>query len=204
MSNEVMSQPENPASDRPWDARLAQRLVRPLRGSWVTPNHLTTVRLATGLAATVVLARGEFPLAGTLLFALSHFLDHTDGEFARMTGLGTHFGHIYDLIADALVMVGLFLGIGLGLGDGLMGLVAGVAVAGIFHLRYLIERDHGKTATRQPRLGGFEIEDILYLLPVVALIGALPPFLLAAALVSPIGCLIVARQFLRLRAGLVA
>ena len=40
-----------PAAARPWDARLARRLVAPLIGSWVTPNHLTTLRLAVGIAA---------------------------------------------------------------------------------------------------------------------------------------------------------
>lgn len=193
-------------SSRPWDARLARALVRPLAGTPVRPNHLTTLRLLTGLAATLVLARGDAPVWGCLLFALSHFLDHTDGELARMTGQGTPLGHLYDLAADALVTVGLFLGIGLGLdrevagvGSGMLGLVAGIAVAGIFHLRYLMERDHGKGATRQARLAGFEIEDILYLLPLVAVAGALPPFLGAAALCAPLGLLVVSRQYLRLR-----
>lgn len=199
-------QPAAPAAPRPWDARLARALVAPLRGTRVRPNHLTTLRLLTGLAATTVLAGGQAPLLGTLLFALSHFLDHTDGELARMTGQGSTLGHLYDLASDALVTVGLFVGIGLGLsatGAGrdyqLLGVVAGVAVAGIFHLRYLIERDHGKVATRQPRLAGLEVEDVLYALPLVALADALQGFLLAAAAVSPIACLLVAWQFLRLR-----
>ena len=38
------SQPA-PATQRPWDARLARRLVTPLKDSRSTPNHLTTVRL---------------------------------------------------------------------------------------------------------------------------------------------------------------
>jgi len=31
---------------RPWDARLARRLVAPLRDTWVVPNHPTTARWA--------------------------------------------------------------------------------------------------------------------------------------------------------------
>jgi hypothetical protein len=41
----------SPAAARPWDARLARRLVTPLKDTWVTPNYLTTVRLFVGLAA---------------------------------------------------------------------------------------------------------------------------------------------------------
>jgi len=37
-------------AQRPWDARLARKLVTPLKNSRVTPNHLTTVRLGVGLA----------------------------------------------------------------------------------------------------------------------------------------------------------
>ncbi|PHM05690.1 CDP-alcohol phosphatidyltransferase, partial [Nostoc sp. 'Peltigera malacea cyanobiont' DB3992] len=33
---------------KPWDAQLAYWLIRPLKDSWVNPNHLTTVRLVTG------------------------------------------------------------------------------------------------------------------------------------------------------------
>ncbi len=34
-----------------WTHRLARRLVRPLVGTWITPNHLTTLRLVTALGA---------------------------------------------------------------------------------------------------------------------------------------------------------
>jgi hypothetical protein len=35
---------------RPWDARLARRLITPLKNSRVTPNTLTTVRLGLALS----------------------------------------------------------------------------------------------------------------------------------------------------------
>jgi phosphatidylglycerophosphate synthase len=38
-------------SNLAWDAQLAARIVRPLCNSWVTPNHLTTLRLLTGVGA---------------------------------------------------------------------------------------------------------------------------------------------------------
>ncbi len=191
---------------KPLDARLAAWLIRPLLATRVTPNHLTTVRLLVGLAGCAALAIGGSPWSntGAWLFALSNFLDHTDGELARATGSHTRFGHLYDLGSDALINALLFLGIGIGLRHGelgslapLMGLVAGIAVSLIFHLRYLIEEGHGKEATRQPRLGAFEAEDVLYLLPLVSLAGALEGFLIAAAIGAPIALLVVAAQYRR-------
>ena len=49
-----------PAASRPWDARLARRLVAPLIHSWVTPNYLTTLRLLVGLAAAAAFVPGSY------------------------------------------------------------------------------------------------------------------------------------------------
>ena len=72
---------------------------------------------------------------------------------------------------------------------------AGLAVAGIFQLRNVMENRHGKTATKQPRFAGFEAEDVLYLIPIVTLAGALDGFLRAAAVGAPLALLIVAVQY---------
>src|SRR5580704_13629100 len=95
-----------PAERRPWDARLARRLVTPLMHSWVTPNHLTTLRLLVGLAAAAAFIPGSY--------VWSNFLDHTDGELARMSGKTSRFGHLYDLASDAAVTILLFIAIGVG------------------------------------------------------------------------------------------
>jgi len=145
--------------DKPWDARLAAALVRPfLHLPQVHPNHFTTLRLLIGLAGTLAFASGEWPNLAAWLVVLSNFLDHTDGEYARMSGKTSRFGHVYDLVSDALITVGLFAGIGVGLAaddhstfEMLLGLLAGGAVAIIFHLRNQMESALGKSATRQPR-----------------------------------------------------
>ena len=176
---------------KPYDARLACWLVRPLTNTAVSPNHLTTLRLVTGLWGAGLLAAGNEFIAGTALVVLSNFLDHTDGELARLAGRQSRFGHNYDLLADALVTSLLFVGLGVGLRDALggmatgMGVVAGLAVAAIFHLRNRLESDLGKEATRQPHWQGFEAEDVLYLLPLIALADGLRWFLFAAALGAP-------------------
>src|SRR3569832_1941198 len=104
------------AAQRPWDARLARRLATPLKDSRATPNHLTTVRLAVGLAAAAAFLPGTYGWTniGALLMILSNFHDHTDGELARISGKTSRIGHIYDLASDALITVLLFLAIGSG------------------------------------------------------------------------------------------
>jgi len=185
------------AAQRPWDARLARRLVTPLKDSRATPNHLTTVRLAFGLAAAAAFLPGTYGWTnvGAMLLILSNFLDHTDGELARISGKTSRIGHIYDLASDAVVTILLFLAIGIGVGakvgsvlqmpPPILGLMVGTAIALIFFLRMRIEEIAGKAASKQAFLGGFETEDVLYLLPLVTLFNGLTPFLAAASIGAP-------------------
>lgn len=184
----------------PWDARLARRLVGPLVHSWVMPNHLTTLRLLVGLAAAAAFVPGRYGWSNVaaLLLILSNFLDHTDGELARMSGKASRIGHLYDLASDAAVTILLFVAIGVGIGiaakpgsdlivpPAVLGLAAGSAIALIFYLRMRIEELMGKAATKQASLGGFETEDVLYLLPLVTLSNALVPMLVAASICAPL------------------
>lgn len=190
------NRPEPPLP-RTWDARLARSLVRPLVDTAVTPNHLTTLRLLIGLAGALCLAQGGFGWinAGALLIVLSNFVDHTDGELARISGKSSKIGHFYDLAADALVTVALFASMGVGIVAAggqmaaptvLLGAVAGAAVALIFYLRMRIESFAGKAGTKQAFAGGFETEDVLYLLPLVTLTDGVEPFLLAASIGAPL------------------
>ncbi|MEZ0601237.1 CDP-alcohol phosphatidyltransferase family protein [Paraburkholderia sp. IW21] len=188
----------NVAPPRTWDARLARRLVTPLVNTWVTPNHLTTLRLLIGLAGALCLARGgfEWANAGAFLIVLSNFVDHTDGELARIGGKSSRIGHFYDLACDALVTVMLFVGMGLGVGTAhigalklapeWLGAAAGVAIALIFFLRMRIEEMAGKAGTRQASVGGFETEDVLYLLPIVTLTSVVMPFVVVASIGAPL------------------
>ena len=196
MSDTVLA--PGPRAQGPWDARLARTLVAPLATSRVTPNHLTTVRLAVGLAGAAAFTQGTYRWSNiaALLVVLSNFLDHTDGELARLSGKTSRVGHIYDLASDAAVTILLFVAMGVGIGTSfdnllgvpppLLGAIAGAAVALIFYLRMRIEEMAGKTATRQASLGGFETEDVLYLLPLVTLCSAIMPFLIAASLGAPV------------------
>jgi len=187
-----------PPLARPWDARLARRLVAPLKDTWVRPNYLTTIRLTFGLAAAVAFLPGTYAASnlGAALLVVSNFLDHTDGELARLSGKTSRIGHWYDLASDAVVTILLFVAIGMGvdaasahamLAPGAwLGAVAGVAIATVFFARMRIEELAGKSASRQASLAGFETEDVLYLLPVVTLCNGLGPLLIAASIGAPL------------------
>ena len=202
-----------PAAQRPWDARLARRLVTPLKDTRVRPNHLTTVRLGFGIAAAVAFAQGTYGWMnlGALLMVVSNFLDHTDGELARISGKTSRIGHWYDLASDAAVTILLFMAIGIGVGaqgdrsgssslplsSAALGTIAGVAVALIFYLRMRIEELAGKAASKQAAVGGFETEDVLYLLPLVTLCNGATPFLIASSIGAPLFALWVVVDYRR-------
>lgn len=184
-------------------------MILPLAPTFVTPNHLTTVRLIVGLACAYAFAVGS-PASinvGALLLVISNVIDHADGELARVTGKTSRFGHFYDLAADALVTVLLFVGIGAGVAASstssfaahgtLYGTLAGLSVAAIFYMRMKIEDAAGKAGTKQPSWGGFEMEDILYLMPIVTLLNGLQPFLISAVIGAPLFALWVAADFVR-------
>lgn len=212
MAESVHLSSASPASRRPWDARLARWLVTPLKESWVTPNYLTTLRLAVGIAAAAAFTPGSYAWTnvGAVLLVLSNFLDHTDGELARISGKGSRIGHLYDLVSDAVVTVLLFVAVGVGVAStdriggtlfgiapSALGLIAGISVAAIFLLRMRIETMAGKDGTRQATFAGFETEDVLYLLPLLTLCGATTSFLRIAAVGAPLFAIWVAIDFRR-------
>ena len=180
---------------KPWDSRLALALVWPLRDTRVHPNHVTTAALLTGLAAAALYAMATPRTAdlGAGLWVLASILDHADGELARLTGKVTAFGHRYDRAADLIVKLSLFAGMGASLRHGPLerwglplGVLGGASLLAIFLIRSAIARRRGPGAFRQPEAGGFEIEDILYLIAPLTWLGWLAPFLVAVAIGTPL------------------
>ena len=188
---------------KPWDSRLANLLVRPLRHTPVHPNHLTTLHFAVGLTAAGCYATGVPARAnlGAALYVAACILDHADGELARLTGKTSAFGAAYDRVTDLVVKISLFAGMGygfrhgaLGVWAGVAGLVAGVSFVSIFLLRSELLRRRGAAALAQPSAGGFELEDILYVIAPLTWAGVLLPFVLATAVGAPLFALVTARQ----------
>ncbi len=179
----------------PWDQRIARLLVRPLVHTPVTPNQITALRLLTGLGACGCLAYGEAPLIhwGAGLFVISNFIDHMDGELARLSGKTSRFGHLFDIVSDAIVHILLFVSIGIGLSDGwlgdaawIMGVVSGISVSALFALFQYLEGRMDVKQAGLPRIAGFEVEDVMYLISPAIWGGGLVPVLMLATIGAPL------------------
>jgi archaetidylinositol phosphate synthase len=162
-----------------WSHAAARTLVRPLVGTWVKPNHITLLRLVTGVMACLLLARGggTAELWSGVLWLISAFLDRADGELARIGNMQSRRGHLYDYYTDVTLNSGFFLAAGFNLRDGWLGHWA--ILAGSW---------------------GFQVDDALYLLPLFVWAHWLAPMLLVAAVVTTvIAVIILIRYLLQLR-----
>lgn len=190
-------------SGGPYDQRLARLIARPLAYLPVTPNQLTFVSLAFGVAAGVLFALGDHALVhwAAAMSVLAIFSDHIDGELARLTGRTSAFGHKLDYIVGSANYAMLFAGIGIGLSGGLadefggglglglnphwylaLGLAAGFANPIIVTLRMTMDERFGAEAVEHPTAGGFEIEDFMYLIGPATWLGGLVYFFIAYGL----------------------
>jgi phosphatidylglycerophosphate synthase len=178
-----------------WDQWLARQIVRPLVYTPVTPNHITTLRLLLGLAACGLFATGSRPeiLYAAGFFMVSNFVDHMDGELARLSGKSSRFGHHYDNFCDAFIHVALFVAIGFGLRESwigewapYLGLIAGVSVSALFFMFGLIEQRVGTRQAHQPQFKGFHLEDVMYFIGPITWGGGLIMLLLAGVGLAPL------------------
>lgn len=171
-----------------WAHRATHPLVRRLLGTRVRPNHLTGLRLATGLLAAGLFATGSFAWAGAS-FTLSALLDRADGELARLGALATPLGHRLDLASDVIVTIALFIGLGTGLRAGglgvlapWLGVLAGAAVALIFAAEARLET---LAPAAGPRRWPVDADDTLFIVGPLAWLGGLDGLLLLAAAGAP-------------------
>ncbi len=186
----------------PFDQRIARVLVRPLIGTFISPNHITTFSLLTAIVGALCLAEREtlWQNCGASLFVLARFMDHWDGELARQSGQESRFGYYFDYATGGLSYAALFCGIGFGLVEsiletwaisiGLMGAVSAVLAMG-FNLWIDFARggNVGGETAGYPNMAGFELEDGIYLLAPLTWFGFLVPFFTAACVGATIYCL---------------
>jgi archaetidylinositol phosphate synthase len=191
-----------------WTHIAARWMVRPLVGTGVTPNHLTTLRLIAGLGACVAVALGtRAGMAwGGALWLVSAFLDRADGELARIGDMMSAAGHAYDYQVDLWVNSAIFLGAGIGLRQSWLGHYApllGLAAAlGVFSCCWLSEEYEKLQASGQKALQGafgFDPDDALYLVAPIIWLGWLAPILVAAAICSTTIALVMLARLVGLR-----
>lgn len=191
-----------------WTHLLARVLVRPLVGTWVRPNHLTTLRLLSGAAACVLFAQGTKAGMewGGGIWLLSAFLDRADGELARIGNLMSRGGHVYDYYADTAINTGFFVAIGLGLRHSVLGewsirlgLLSGASVflSSLF-AEWLELRSPPGTRAYSGKWG-FDPDDALYLMGPLAWLGWLAPILVGASVGATLMMVITGIRLLRLR-----
>jgi phosphatidylglycerophosphate synthase len=86
---------------------LAYVLARALLPTPVSPNLVTLISIAFGLATGVAMVMdfpGHLPVAGLCLF-LSAVFDCADGQLARMRGTSSALGRMLDGVADLVVAI---------------------------------------------------------------------------------------------------
>ena len=203
------SQPQNDAVFyQTYAHAFARLLVRPLIGTWVRPNHLTGLRLLTGLAACALLAAGsrETAVWSGILWVVSCVLDRADGELARLGNLRSDSGKVLDFYSDMILDSFWFLGAGIGLrhsslGESavLLGILTCASMLLIMWSSELFERlsAPGVKAFGFKQVKRFHPDDALFLLAPFTWLGWLVPILVAASLCTPIFAIaITVRYFL--------
>lgn len=171
----------------PLDQRLAGVLVRPLANTPITPNQVTGFSLVLSLAGAGMFAWGEGAAIhwGAAIFVLSRFIDHMDGELARLTGKTSSFGYYFDAITGVIAYATLFIGIGIGLWRGGEGpwtlalpVIAGIAIAINAALQFRMEAQSDDAPPTYPSWGPFELEDGVYLIAPIVWLGWIYPLFL--------------------------
>ncbi len=81
-----------------------------------SPNAVTLVATAVGVAAAVAFAKGSYAagIVGALLFQLAAIVDCCDGEVARLTFTESPLGEQLDIMTDNVVHMAIFASIGWG------------------------------------------------------------------------------------------
>lgn len=197
-----MTHPNVPPSEdhanglgRTWTHKLALIFVRPLANTFVTPNHLTFLRLITGLVACYCFATGdrELMIWGGWIWVLSAFLDRTDGELARVSGKTSAWGHKFDMFCDSATTSLFFVAGGIGLRDTelghwaiFMGIAGGLGVlAAEYYAEQIDKRNDNPDDRAYPGFADFDFDDVLYLFAVIAWFDWFMPIVIGASIGAP-------------------
>ena len=99
--------------DRYFNRKCSRPLTKLFLKTPLTPNAITLLAMAIGLAAASAFAYGGYAagIAGALLFQLSSIVDCCDGEVARIKHLESPFGDRLDVLSDNVVHIAIVAGI---------------------------------------------------------------------------------------------
>ncbi|HEU5196055.1 MAG TPA: CDP-alcohol phosphatidyltransferase family protein [Methylomirabilota bacterium] len=199
---------------RHFERRLSMAVTRLLVDTPATPNMLTLVSVAIGLAGAVCFlsTHPAWQLTGALLFLAHSILDGCDGELARLKFMESRHGAVLDFWGDNIVHFAVFSCIAIGWALAAQSpwplLVGGVAVAAAagtaaFMFKRFAE-DRTTTGTWGARLiGAMSHRDFIYIVVALSAFGRAHWFLIATAIGTPL-FLLLALLFLRNHDGRVS
>lgn len=197
---------------RHFERRISLAISRRLAGTFVTPNAMTLVSVAVGLAgaAFFLSARPSMQLGGALLFLLHSILDGCDGELARLNFQESRFGGVLDYWGDNVVHSAVFGCIAVGtnratgelwpLAAGLLAIAGTLASAALVYKRTMAEPKEGPQftsvsaglPTRLSRAAdALARRDFIYLVVLLAAFGRSSWFLALAAVGAPLFFLVL-------------
>ena len=192
---------------RHFERRISMTVTRRLVDTAVTPNMMTVVSVAIGLAGAVgfLSPSPAWQLTGALLFLAHSILDGCDGELARLKFLESRHGAMLDFWGDNIVHFAVFgamaVGWALHAHSAWPLVVGGVAVASAagtaaFMFKRFVE-DRATTGTWGARLiGAMSHRDFIYMVVALSAFGRAHWFLIATAIGTPL-FLALALVFLR-------
>ena len=175
-----------------WTHKIARICVLPLINTSISPNHITVIRLITGLLACAAFA-SKLNILGGIFWLISTFLDRADGELARISGKSTEWGHKFDYYCDTFITALFFIAIGINLQGNLpnnwsiiMGIFAGLGVISTEIYAEIIDQKKQSTGEKAyPGIMGFDFDDILYLFAPIVWLNWHLPFLIGASIGAP-------------------
>ena len=80
---------------------FARVIAKSLKGSWVTPVHVTISFVISGLLAIVFMLNQHYWIAAFFLI-LKSILDAADGELARINDKPSYTGRYLDSVSDII------------------------------------------------------------------------------------------------------
>lgn len=186
---------------RHFERRVSLALTRRLANTSVSPNAMTLVSLAIGLAGApwFLSSTPTWQLVGSLLFLTHSILDGCDGELARLKFQQSRVGAVLDFWGDNLVHVAVFAAMAIGwsyqVGQAWPLVLGGMAIAGTLGsaaimFRYTAEDRAlaaGESGTAR-MVGKLANRDFIYVVILAAAFGKAAWFLAVAAVGTPLFC----------------
>jgi phosphatidylglycerophosphate synthase len=183
---------------RHFERRISLALTRRLVGTAITPNAMTMVSAAIGLASApfFLSAAPGWQLTGALLFLAHSILDGCDGEIARLKFLQSRRGAALDFWSDNVVHVAVFTCIGLGwarasaspwpLVAAAIAVVATLGAASVMFRRTADDRATAGGSSSARLLDALASRDFIYVLIVLSAFGKAAWFLGTVAIGTPV------------------